>query len=59
MKRTKKATSLITQTVDDNIVMMLDVRNRDPRAIWDQLAKDYDNVTPSGKFRAEKEIHDF
>ena len=58
-KRTNKATSLITQIADDSIVMMLDIHNRDPRAIWDQLAKDCDNVTPSGKFTAEKEFHDF
>ena len=58
-KRMRKATSMITQTVDDSIVMSLDVHNRDPRAIWDQLAKDYDNVTPSGRFTAEKALMDF
>ena len=58
-KRTRKATSLITQTIDDSIVMNLDVHNRDPRAIWDQLAQDYDNVTPSGRMTAEKAFLDF
>ena len=46
-KRTKKAASLITQTVDDSIVMSLDVHQRDPALMWTQLANDYNTVTPA------------
>ena len=46
-KRAKKAASLITQTVDDSLVMSLDVHQRDPALMWTQLANDYNTVTPA------------
>ena len=45
-KRVKKAASLITQTIDDSIVMSLDVHARNPVAMWNQLAIDYNTMTP-------------
>ena len=44
-KRSKKATSLITQTVDDSIVMSLDVHGNNPVLIWAQLGAYYNTVT--------------
>ena len=46
-RRYKKATSLITQSVDDGIVQTLSVHNKDPKLIWDALAADYNTVTPA------------
>ena len=53
-KRTKKAASLMTQIFNDNIVMSLDVHNKDPRDMWDQLARDYDIVTPAQRMAARE-----
>ena len=53
-KRSKKAASLITQIVDDSIVMSLDVHNRNPVLMWAQLASDYNNVTPAQRSTALK-----
>ena len=44
-KRRKKTASLITQTVDDSIVMALDVCERDFVRMWQKLAADYNKVT--------------
>ena len=55
-KRSKKAASLITQTIDDTIVMSLDVHGRDPVLMWNQLDEDYNNVTPAQKSAARKEF---
>ena len=55
-KRSKKAASLITQTIDDTIVMSLDVHGRDPVLMWKQLESDYNNVTPAQKSAARKEF---
>ena len=46
-RRYKKATSLITQSIDDGIVQTLSVHNKDPKLIWDALAADYNTVTPA------------
>ena len=40
-----KAASLVTQTVDDSIVMSLDVHLRIRVAMWKQLADDFNTVT--------------
>ena len=55
-KRSKKAASLITQTLDDTIVMSLDVHGRDPVLMWNQIDADYNNVTPAQKTAARKEF---
>ena len=55
-KRSKKAASLISQTIDDTIVMSLDVHGRDPVLLWNQLDEDYNNVTPAQKSAARKEF---
>ena len=44
-KRFKKAASLIAHTVDDSIVMSLDVHLRNPIAMWKQPANDFNTVT--------------
>ena len=43
--RSKKATSFITETVDDNIVMSLDVHLRNHVHMWAQLFDDYNTIT--------------
>ena len=44
-RRFKKAASLITQRVDESIVMSLDVYIRNLVAMWKQLAYDFNTVT--------------
>ena len=51
-KRSKKATAIITQTIDDSLVMSLDVLDRDPCLIWEKLAEDFSKVTPAEKSSA-------
>ena len=46
-KRYRKAASLITQSVDDSMVQMLDVHNKNPVFIWAALRADYDSVIPA------------
>ena len=46
-KRSKKAASLITQIMDDSIVMSLDVHGNNPTLIWAQLGADYNTITPA------------
>ena len=58
-KRSKKAASLITQTLDNSIVMGLDVHNRDPVAMWTQLAEDYNTITPAQRSAVRKEFMNF
>ena len=58
-KRAKKAASLITQTVDDSIVMSLDVHHRNPCLMWTQLAADYNTVTPARRTIARKDFQNF
>ena len=45
---------MITQTVDDTIVMSLDVHGRNPVLMWQQLAADYNTVTPAQRLMARK-----
>lgn len=58
-KRSKKAHSLITQTIDDNIVMSQDVHARNPVNIWIQIAEDYNTVTPAQRSATRKELLNF
>lgn len=53
-----KVASLITQTVDGNIMMDLDAHIRDPRAIRGQLALDYDTMTSTQHVAARKAFAD-
>ena len=46
-RRYKKATSLITQSVDDGIVQTISVHGKDPKLIWDALSTNYNTVTPA------------
>ena len=55
-KRLKKAASLDTQTIDDSIVMSLDVHARNPVHMWNQLATDYNTVTPAQRSVAKEEF---
>lgn len=57
-KWTKKVESLVTQRDDANIVMSLGVLNTDPRAMWDQPARDYDTVTPAQRMAERKAFVD-
>ena len=58
-KRSKKAASLLTQTVDDSIVMSLDVHGNNPVPIWAQLGADYNTVTPAQRLSARTEFLTF
>ena len=58
-KRSKKAASLITQTVDDSIVMSLDVHGNNPVLMWAQLGADYNTVTPAQRSSARTEFLTF
>ena len=58
-RRFKKATSLITQAVDDAMVQTLSVHNKDPKLIWDALASDYNTVTPAQLSLARQDFRNF
>ena len=58
-RRYKKATSLITQSVDDGIVQTLNVHDKDPKLIWDALSTDYDTVTPAQLSLARQDFYEF
>ena len=58
-KRSKKAASLITQTVDDSIVMSLDVQGNNPVLIWAQLGADYNTMTPAQRSSARTKFFTF
>ena len=46
-RRFKKALSLITQSVDDSLVQMLNVHNKNPILIWAALASDFNTIIPA------------
>ena len=46
-KRFRKAASLITSSVDDGMVQMLKVHNKNPILIWAALSADFNTVTPA------------
>ena len=58
-KRSKKTASLITQTIDDSLVMSLDVFDRDPYRMWEKLARDFNTVTASQSHIARREFLSF
>ena len=45
--RYRKVASLITQSVDDSLVQMLDVHDQNPIFMWAALKEDYITVTPA------------
>ena len=57
--RSKKAASLITQTIDDSLVMSLDVFDRDPCRMWEKIARDFNTVTASQSHIARREFLSF
>ena len=58
-RRYKKAASLITQSIDDGIVLTLSVHNKDPKLMWDALSTDYNNVTPAQLSLARQDFLNF
>ena len=58
-KRAHKAASLITQTLDDSIVMSLDVHANNPVLMWAQLGADYNTVTPAQRSSTRTEFLNF
>lgn len=46
-KRYKKAASLITQSVDDALVRILRVHNKNPILMWARLSADFNKVSPA------------
>ena len=55
-KRSKKAASLITQTLDDSIVMSLDVHGNNPTLMWAQLGADYNTITAAQRSSARTDF---
>ena len=47
------------QTMDDSIVMSLDVHGNNPTLIWAQLGADYNTVTPAQRSSARTEFLTF
>ena len=58
-KRSKKATSLITQSIDDSIVMSLDVHVRNRVHMWAQFIDDYNTITEAQRSAARKGFLNF
>lgn len=52
----KRAPSLITQTLNANIVISLDVPARNPVLMWNQLATDDNTMTLAHRSAARKEF---
>ena len=46
-RRFKKAASVITQSVDDGLVHILKVHNKNPILMWAALAADFNTITPA------------
>ena len=46
-RRFKKAASVITQSVDDGLVHILKVHNKNPIFMWAALATDFNTITPA------------
>ena len=55
-KRSKKAASLITQTLDDSIVMSLDVHGNNPTLMWAQLGATYNTITAAQRSSARTDF---
>ena len=58
-KIAQKAASPITQTVDDSIVISLDVHHKNPCLMWANRAAGYNTVTPAIRSMARKEFLNF
>ena len=58
-RRFKKAASLITQSVDDSLVQMLNVHNKNPILIWAALASDFNTITPAQQSLARQDFQNF
>ena len=50
---------MITQTIDDSIVMSLYVHERNHALMWAQLAEDYNTIIPAQRLAARKEFLNF
>ena len=46
-RRFKKAASMITQSVDDGLVHILRVHNKNPILMWAALAAEFNTITPA------------
>ena len=55
----KKAASLLTETMDDNIVMSLDVHGNNLVLIWAPFRADYNTVTPAQRSSARTKFPTF
>ena len=51
-RRYGKAASLITKSIDDSVVQMLDVHNNNPVLTWAALRADYNTVTAAQQTQA-------
>ena len=49
----------MSQTIDDSIVMSLEVLERDLVLVWAQLVDDYNTVTPAQRSVSRKELLNF
>ena len=58
-KRWKKAAMLIVLSVDDSVVLRLEVNSRNPILMWAQLASDFNIVTPRQQFLAWRDFLNF
>ena len=58
-RRYRKAASMIKQAVDDSMVQMLDVHNKNPILIWAALKEDYNTVTPAQLAQAAHNFLDY
>ena len=59
IKRKKRAVELITERLDDSIVITVDELDRDPVRMWEQLGHAYDSITAAKKLSARKDFFDF
>ena len=58
-KRFKKAASLITQGVDDSLVRVLRVHNKNPILMWARLSADFNKVSPAQLSIARRDFQNY
>ena len=58
-RRFKKAASLITQAVDDSLVRILRVHNKNPILMWARLSTHFNKVSPAQLSIARRDFQNF
>ena len=58
-KRFKKGISILTLSIDDNLVELLNSVPRHPAEIWEKIERDYNKVSAGATQQVKQELRDF